>query len=106
MGNISVNCLTRDKVWNGYPLNKPGGNNMYGTKNSAEECQALCKATSGCKWFNWDKDKKCWLKTQKGSQMNAKGAVTGPSQCQATTTTTTATEGLKLFIEGGKDQLK
>ena len=55
---------------------------MYGTKNSAEECQALCKATSGCKWFNWDKDKKCWLKTQKGSQMNAKGAVTGPSQCQ------------------------
>ena len=57
--------------------------NMYGETNTAVDCQGKCRKTSGCKWFNWDNDGKCWLyekRNIKPSYHMADGA-TGPGSC-------------------------
>lgn len=74
-------CFEGDKAYVGFPLKKPGGNNDYGVKNSAEECQEQCQALEKCAWWNWDQDKHCWLKTEQGKEKAVKNSVTGPKNC-------------------------
>ena len=68
-------------MYTGFPLNKPDGNNNYGTEKDALECQAKCQETKGCGWFNFDDEKDCWLKTIRGDEKPNPGGVSGPRIC-------------------------
>ena len=63
-------------------MNKGNGVNDYGETKDAIACQVLCQKTDLCEWFNWDKNKHCWLKTKKGMMSRYEtGGATGPAFC-------------------------
>ena len=63
-------------------VNDPEKTNKYGKTENALECQAKCQETKGCGWFNWDDEKDCWLKTERGDKKAAPGGVSGPKLCE------------------------
>ena len=68
----------------GHALKKANSSsNNYGKTDSAEACQLKCRETKGCRWFNWSKEKDCYLKTRKGEmKVVEKGGATGPRKCK------------------------
>ena len=90
-------CIQYDIIYLGSPLNKvmpkmvgiggsripeKKGDNNYGMTENARACQALCQETPKCEWFNWQKNKGCFLKTSMGNESRDEpGGATGPGFC-------------------------
>ena len=83
--HIISGCIHPDKIYLGSPLNRMEGfnvNNDYGKTKNAAACQILCQKTPKCKWFNMDKKKHCFLKTDMGNKSQEEvGGATGPGFC-------------------------
>ena len=76
-------CFEYEVKYNGDPLIKNGTKkNNYGKANDALACRGKCLDTSGCGWFNWDKDGFCWLNKNKGTKENEPTGVSGPRSCE------------------------
>ena len=90
-------CIKRGIIYVGDGLNfwKQKRNN-FGRQKTEVACQKLCERTKGCKWFNWNRDSKCYLKRSHGQGRDKKryrkkaiksegrleaGSSTGPRVC-------------------------
>jgi len=82
-GPRSCPCIEKDVYYVGGPLNKPDSNdNNHGPTDTEKACQIKCQETEQCEWFNWDQDKKCSLKTKKGTdKKDREGSMSGPRTC-------------------------
>eukprot|EP00092_Neocalanus_flemingeri_P037381 GFUD01040705.1.p1 GENE.GFUD01040705.1~~GFUD01040705.1.p1 ORF type:complete len:464 (+),score=104.46 GFUD01040705.1:119-1393(+) len=96
-------CIERDRMYIGDSLNVwQRRKNNFGRQKSEAACQDLCRQTKYCKWFNWNKNSKCWLKRSHGQQTkpNVKlepGVSTGPRECPQIPARKRCDEGWKYF---------
>jgi len=78
-------------VFVGAPLKRVKRNgtwtNNHGRLKTERDCQTLCQNTYGCRWWNWDWNSICWLKTGMGVRLEEttmaqfSGASSGPAHC-------------------------
>ena len=55
---------------------------LYDLKETAADCQALCKIKLGCNFFTWSSsNKRCYLKEGKSGANYELGAISGPKEC-------------------------
>eukprot|EP00092_Neocalanus_flemingeri_P078861 GFUD01098179.1.p1 GENE.GFUD01098179.1~~GFUD01098179.1.p1 ORF type:complete len:542 (+),score=128.64 GFUD01098179.1:107-1627(+) len=96
-------CIERDRMYIGDPLSVwQRRKNNFGRQKSETDCQDLCRRTKYCKWFNWNKNSKCWLKKSHGQKIKASvrlepGVSTGPRECPQIPARKRCDEGWKYF---------
>jgi len=96
-------CIERDRMYIGDGLNRwVRRKNNFGRQKTEADCQDLCKRTKYCRWFNWNKNSKCWLKRSHGQRAKANvriepGVSTGPRECRPIPAGERCDEGWQYF---------
>jgi len=67
-------------LWN-RQVEGEGGVSRYIQAENLDQCQATCKKTEGCVWFNFDHRTRCSLLSWRGKKIPVPGSVSGPPSC-------------------------
>ena len=86
-------CFVDGKAYRGSPITGDSQNATFTNVNTPKECLRKCQKwpNDECKFFTWNSDSvstnknTCWLKSDKATEKNKTGKISGPKLCPLST---------------------